>query len=116
MKKRILFCVLFLSLITAWLPTGFANEAQMNQSIVLLINQIDAMMPVLDQAKAQQPKGARIQFHFDSFVGADGKEQPGLRQDLLTIRRALVAQLNQPKVQPATVKPIAGDFVSGPHE
>lgn len=103
-----LFLIISLSIVFSF---SFADQAQMNETLVRLINQIDAMMPLVQQAKKQQPKNERFQFHFDAFEGSDGEMHNGLKEDLLSIRQALISQINTPSVDPYHIKPLNNDFV-----
>ena len=101
-----LCCVLsFMSL------TCVASEAELNRTLVRVINQINAILPLLDEAQEEIEPNARIRLHVDAFEGADGKVHAGVRDDLQQVRNALVAYINKPAVEPKTVKPLAFDFV-----
>lgn len=105
MKKLLL--VLLLSMPLA----SFAHEEALNQTLVRAINQLNAILPLLDEAKEEIEPNARIQLHIENFEGADGKTHLGLRTDLLTIRNALIDYINKPAIEPKTIKPLALDFV-----
>jgi hypothetical protein len=91
--------------------TTQASETALNQTMVRIINQINAIMPLLDEANTEIVPNSRIQLHINSFEGADGKMHPGLRGDLLSIRNALIEYINKPAIEPKTIKPLALDFV-----
>lgn len=104
--KRLLL-VLMLSL-----PfTSHASEEALNQTLVRVINQINAVMPLLDEAQREIEPNTRIQLHIESFEGADGKTHAGLRNDLLAIRNALIDYINKPAIEPKTIKPLSLDFI-----
>ena len=88
----------------------------MNVTLTRLINQINAMMPLIDEASREQDKNPRVKLHFDRFVDAEGVEHQGLRQDLLAIRDALIRHIDRPALEPKTIKPLEHDFVGGRHE
>lgn len=104
--KRLLL-VLMLSLPFA----SHASEEALNQTLVRVINQINAVMPLLDDAQSEIEPNTRIQLHIESFEGADGKTYAGLRNDLLTIRNALIDYINKPAIEPKTIKPLSLDFI-----
>lgn len=106
MKKGFLMLVMFL--ITTF---GFASTPELNQTLVRVINQINAILPLLDEAADEIEPQARVQLHVNAFEGADGKMHPGVRDDLLSIRNALVDYINKPAIAPKTVKPLAFDFI-----
>jgi hypothetical protein len=106
MKRLITGIMLSLSLITA-----HANDEALNQTLVRIINQLNAIMPLLDEAKTEIEPNTRIQLHVEAFEGTDGKTHPGLRNDLLSIRNALIDYINKPAIEPKTIKPLALDFI-----
>jgi len=110
MKTLIQKLIFFIGFSLACL-TAQADQAQMNEILVRLINQVDAMMPLVQQAQKQQPKNERFQFHFEAFEGSDGEMHNGLKEDLLSIREALIKQINTPSVDPYHIKPLNNDFV-----
>ena len=91
--------------------TSYASEEALNQTLVRVINQINAIMPLLDEAETEIEPNTRIQLHIESFEGSDGKSHPGLRNDLLVIRNALIDYINKPAIEPKTIKPLALDFI-----
>lgn len=105
MKRSLL--VLMLSLPFA----SHASEEALNQTLVRVINQINAVMPLLDEAQSEIEPNTRIQLHIESFEGSDGKTQAGLRDDLLAIRNALIDYINKPAIEPKTIKPLSLDFI-----
>lgn len=109
MKKiTIVFLWVCLSLSSPYL---MASEAELNRTLVRVINQINAILPLLDEAQAEIEPNARIRLHVDAFEGADGKTHAGVRDDLQQVRNALIAYINKPVLEPRTVKPLAFDFV-----
>lgn len=88
-----------------------ASTAQMNQTMVRMINQIEALFPLIAQASKEQDKTARVQFHFDEWVDASGVKHDGLKENLLDIRVAIINQINQSNLTPKKVAPISGDYV-----
>lgn len=87
-----------------------ADDAGLNETLVRIINQINAIQPLLDEAKLQVYPNQRIQFHVEHFEGPDGKQHPGLRGDLLSIRNALIDVINHPVIAPRVIEPLALDF------
>lgn len=104
--KRIILALLFTLSLSAQ-----ANEAALNQTLVRVINQLNAIMPLLDEAKNEIEPNTRMQLHIEAFEGADGKTHAGLRSDLLSIRNALIEYINKPAIEPKTIKPLALDFI-----
>ncbi len=89
----------------------FADQAQMNESLVRLVNQLDALLPLVDAAEREQPQNERFTFHFSSFEGSDGHPHNGLREDIMSMKEALIVQINQPAIDPETVAPLNNDFI-----
>ena len=107
MKKTV--AVLFLSLLLS--GSLYAGEAELNSTLVRVINQINAILPLLDEAAEEIEPDSRIRLHVDAFEGADGKTHPGVRDDLIAIRNSLIDFINKPAISPKTVKPLAFDFI-----
>lgn len=105
MKRLLLILILSLPL------ASHASEEALNQTLVRVINQINAVMPLLDEAQNEIEPNTRIQLHIESFEGADGKTHAGLRNDLLAIRNALIDYINKPAIEPKTIKPLSLDFI-----
>ncbi|HBI5657141.1 TPA: hypothetical protein K8C35_002768 [Legionella pneumophila] len=105
MKRLLLILMLSLPL------ASHASEEALNQTLVRVINQINAVMPLLDEAQSEIEPNTRIQLHIESFEGADSKTHAGLRNDLLAIRNALIDYINKPAIEPKTIKPLSLDFI-----
>jgi len=90
---------------------NYANQPQLNKTIVRIINQINATMPLLNEAQNEIEPNARMQLHIEKFIGADGKSHPGLRDDLRSIRSSLIGYINNPAIAPRKIEPLAMDFV-----
>ena len=109
MKHRFIRCLWMALTLTS--ATCSANEAELNNTLVRVINQINAILPLLDEAQSEIEPNARIRLHVDAFEGADGQLHAGVRDDLQQVRNALIAYINKPAIEPKTVKPLAFDFV-----
>lgn len=88
-----------------------ASDAELNTTLVRVINQLHAILPLLDEAEDEIEPNARIRLHIDSFEGSDGARHPGVRDDLKSMRNALIDYINKPAIEPKTVKPLAFDFI-----
>lgn len=91
--------------------SSFATQAELNQTLVRIINQINAILPLLDEAKEEMEAGSRIRLHIESFEGSDNQKHAGVRDDLLAIRQGLIDYINKPAIEPKTVKPLKFDFI-----
>ncbi len=88
-----------------------ASESTFRDSLVGIINQLQAMKPLIVQAENAQPPHARVQLHFTPWQSADGQWHSGLQTDLNQIQAALIAALNTTQVEPRTVLPLKADFI-----
>lgn len=107
--KPLLCVILLLTSLQTW-----ANNPDLNETLVRIINQINAIMPLLDEAQTQINPNARIQLQIESFEDTQGQPHAGLREDLLSIRNGLIDYINQPIVAPRKIKPLELDFVRKP--
>ena len=89
-----------------------APDPNLNTTLVRIINQLDAILPLIDEAKKEQSNYAALpmQFEFDTFKTSDGKTHAGLRQDILSMRQALVNAVNQTPMVESHIKPLALDY------
>ncbi len=108
MKRIFLAILVFISV------TGHANNENLNETLVRIINQINAIMPLLDEAQAELNPNARIQLNIGSFNDDEGHHHAGVREDLLMIRNGLIDYINQPVIAPRKIKPLNNDFVRKP--
>lgn len=105
--KHLLGLILFITSLH-----GGATNPDLNESLVRIINQINALLPILSEAQNQIEPNARIQLHIEGFEDARGQRHPGLRDDLLAIRNSLIEYINEPVIAPRKITPLALDFVS----
>ncbi|WP_133130230.1 RAQPRD family integrative conjugative element protein [Legionella yabuuchiae] len=108
MKQIFTATIFFLSL------TAQASNPNLNETLVRIINQINAITPLLDEAQSELNPKARIQLHIESFNDNEGHHHVGVREDLLMIRNGLIDYINEPVVSPRKVKPLNRDFVRKP--
>src|SRR5688572_17770831 len=78
----------------------YANNEQMNESLVKIIHELDAIMPLMDEAQQEQDKNTLAQFHFDDFKDVNGVKHEGLREDILSIRQSLINEVNNAPLEP----------------
>jgi RAQPRD family integrative conjugative element protein len=114
MGKRFKLIALSLSSLMI-VTTSFANDEQMRESIVQIINQIQAIKPLINKAEHEQSSNPRIKIHFDQFSDGKGKIHNGLRQDLSDIQDALIQSINRETVEPRRFNPLKDDFVGSDH-
>lgn len=95
--------------------SAFADTAQMKTTLVKIVNQLEAIKPLINQAKSEQSANPRVKVHFDSWIDTDGKKHNGLRQDIENIQAALISAINAQNADPREYQPIKGDFVGQDH-
>jgi len=105
MKKTILIIMSLISLSIS------ANESEMNKVLVQIINQINAIMPLIDEAKRVQPQNMRVKFNLEKFKNGRGEELNGVREDLLAIKKGVIEYINKPDLSPKTIKSLEFDFI-----
>jgi RAQPRD family integrative conjugative element protein len=108
--KKIFFCILIFLLLTIT-STSFASEKQEREYLLQLLNQLDAMQPLIIAAEKEQPKNLRVQFHYTKFKDSEGQIHNGLLEDIEAIRGGIKEKLNETQIEPRVVTPIAGDYV-----
>lgn len=103
---------LFIGLVLIGVVQLCEAKAPVNETLVRVINQLNSILPLLDEAEKAIDPHARIKLHIRSFEGADGEIHHGVRDDILSIRNSLIEYINQPPIAPQKIKPLAFDFVS----
>ena len=108
MKFCLIIFLLFINI------SGHASNSVLNETLVRIINQINAITPLLDEAKSELNHQDRIQLHIENFIDSKGLRHAGVRDDLLMIRNGLIDYINKPIIAPTKVKSLKNDFVSKP--
>lgn len=103
---------LFIGLVLIGMVQLCEAKAPLNETLVRVINQLNNILPLLDEAEKAIDPTARIKLHIRAFEGADGEIHNGVRDDILSIRNSLIDYINQPPIAPQNIKPLAFDFVS----
>ena len=95
--------------------TSYANSDTSNASfktaLVSIIQQLQSLNPLIQQAERAQSSQARYQVHFDAWVDAQGQSHAGLREDITAIRQALLHALHRSTLEPRMITPLKHDFV-----
>jgi len=89
-----------------------ANEEQERIYLIQMINQLDALKPLLLAAANEEPKNIRSQFHYIAFRDADGKLHNGLLEDINEIKLGIKARLGQTIIGPHNFQAIKGDYIN----
>ena len=79
----------------------FADTAQENADLALVVRQLQAVYPLIYAAQKQVDPDSRQQFHYD-----------WLRQDLGTIIAGINQKLSPQPIEPRQIQPIKGDYLT----
>ena len=93
----------------------YASESQMKDTLVEIINQLQAAKLLINQAQNEQPANPRVKIHFDAWVDANKQKHQGLRQDIEAIQQALMQAVNQQTIEPRSYAPVTDDFIGDGH-
>lgn len=92
----------------------FAVNELLDEQLVRIINQLNAIKPIIKEAERYQSDKEPVKLHLKAFKGADDKMHNGVSEDIDLIKKGLIAYLNKPAVAPKKVLPIEGDFIESP--
>ncbi len=104
--KKILPIVLFF--ITG---SSLASQEQERIYLVQLMNQLDAMTPMVLAAEREQPKNLRVQFHYSTWRDNKGQLHNGLLEDINDIKAGIRQKLNDTTIEPRAINPVLGDYL-----
>lgn len=79
--------------------------------LIQIINQLDALKPLILAAQNAQLSDKRVQFHYTRYQDSQGQLHNGLLEDTESVKAGVVQYLNQPTVEPRTVRPLQGDYL-----
>jgi len=80
--------------------------------LVQIINQLDAIQPVIISAQQAQLANKRIQFHYNRYQDNQGKWHEGLLEDMHSIKAGVLEYLHQPTIEPRVVIPLKNDYLN----
>ncbi|HVV68002.1 MAG TPA: RAQPRD family integrative conjugative element protein [Gammaproteobacteria bacterium] len=86
-------------------------EDQERSYLVQLVNQLDAMTPLVLAAEREQPQNVRMQFHYTAWRDSKGQLHNGLLEDIKTIKAGIRQKLDQTPVEPRALDAIRGDYL-----
>lgn len=90
---------------------SFATTAQENMYLTQILNQLDAVQPLILKAQHAAPPNQRITFHYTQYRDASGKKHHGLLEDVHAIQDGIRAKLNATSIEPRNIKPLQGDYL-----
>ncbi len=114
MSKINIFKLLLLSgVMTLFSNITYADTNADTESVYLtqILNQLNAIKPLIVTASKVEPASNRIQFHCTSFKTIDGVTHPGLLDDINQIEAGITDQLNHVALEPRVLPPIHGDYM-----
>ncbi len=88
-----------------------ASERQERIYLIQIINQLNAIKPLVIAASLQQPKTNRIQFHYSHYLDKNHKRHNGLAEDLNQIEMSIQNKLNGIPTEPSVLPLIKGDYI-----
>ena len=108
MIKRFGCLLLIQALIAA---PSFASQAQEKMYLTQILNQLNAMQPLILSAQRAQPANTRIQFHYHRYRDNTGHWHNGLWEDVQAIKTGILEKLNHTSTEPRVFAPVKGDYV-----
>src|SRR5262245_28075917 len=90
--------------------TSLASTEQENRYLIQVLNQLDAMKPLILAAKKEQSEHQRMQFHYTAWRDSHGQLHNGLLEDIQAIKAGIAEKLHAPAIEPRPVEPIQGDY------
>ena len=101
-----IFCVCLFSI------NASAHEETERTYLVHILNQLNALTPLIKAADHEQVKNLRITFHYHSYTDNNGKLHNGLLEDIAEIKKGIQQRLNQSSNEPRVFTHIKGDYLS----
>ena len=93
----------------------YASDEQERIYLTQVLNQLNAIKPLLVSAAREQPTSNRVTFHYTKFRHSDGKISNGIIEDINEIENGIREKLHYSSRSPHTFKPIKGDYVKSFH-
>jgi RAQPRD family integrative conjugative element protein len=107
--------LLLLTLISLFSTCAIASETEEKMYLVQMINQLNAMKPLIIAADKEQPKNVRIKFHYTAYHDSNGHAHNGLLEDINAIQKGIQEKMNQTGTEPRHFQIIKGDYMESPH-
>jgi RAQPRD family integrative conjugative element protein len=99
---KLLHCLMASTLALGILQAAplYADTDLENTDLARIVNILNSINPLLDEAERQQDKTARVQFQYQA-----------LRADLNQIKIGITQKLQTTSIEPRVVMPIQGDYL-----
>jgi RAQPRD family integrative conjugative element protein len=105
--------ILGISILMCLFPLhAIASEANERIYLLQMMNQLEAMKPLLIAAAKEQNKNSRLQFHYMAYRDFNGKLQNGLLEDINEIKNGIQDKLNDSGNEPRHFQAIKGDYLN----
>jgi RAQPRD family integrative conjugative element protein len=105
MKKFFIIVLLFISV------AANADEEKERMYLLQILNQLNAMKPLIMAAEHEQPKKIRIPFHYNAYKDRKGKIQEGLIDKINHIEQDIRIKLYSQSSEPRIVASEKGDYL-----
>lgn len=113
MKNKIaILTIFFVGLTTLFSSSCYANESDERIYLIQILNQLDAMQPMIIAAQKAEPLNTRIRFHYTKFTDAQGNVRNGLLEDIQSIKQGIEEEINKVPIEPRVIKAINGDYIN----
>jgi RAQPRD family integrative conjugative element protein len=89
----------------------FANEEQERIYLTQIVNQLNAIKPLITSAAREQHRYNRIQFHYTRYRDSNGKIHNGLLEDINAIENGIREKLDHSTRSQRQFQPLKGDYV-----
>ena len=112
MKRKWIVAALIVLMSTQVLASDATERAYLTQ----ILNQLQAIKPLIVSAAREQPATNRYQFHYVAFKDANGKNHHGLLDDINEMEKGLLDKLEKMPREPHSFQPIKGDYMDHLHQ
>ncbi len=90
---------------------AIASESHERMYLKQMINQLEALKPLVVSASRDQPAYARVKFHYTAYRDTNGIIHNGLLEDITEIQNGIKEKLNQKIDEPRHFQSIKGDYL-----
>lgn len=97
-------------LISLFSTCVIANNEQERIYLTQIVNQLEALRPLILAADKEQEKTNRIKFHYFAYFDSNEKKHNGLLEDILAIEQGIQEKINKPISEPRNFQKIKGDY------
>ncbi len=98
------------TLVSLFSTHAMANNEQERIYLTQIVNQLEALRPLILAAYKEQDKTNRIKFNYFSYYDSNEKKHNGLLEDILAIENGIKEKINKPISEPRNFQKIKGDY------